>query len=106
MLKISLLKKYFAELSYLNFRLHAELKEVIEKQLDAFPFVSLGTDILADEYIVENLQEQLKLETQVCEIKQYKCFTFLLWLGSDLFIGSELSCSEFLDTLLRHSDVL
>ncbi|XP_061298519.1 sodium channel and clathrin linker 1 [Pezoporus flaviventris] len=50
-----------------NERLHAELKEAIEKQLDAFPFVSLGTDILADDYIVKNLQEQLKLETQAKE---------------------------------------
>ncbi|XP_065543267.1 sodium channel and clathrin linker 1 [Lathamus discolor] len=50
-----------------NERLHAELKEAIEKQLDTFPFVSLGTDILADEYIVKNLQEQLKLETQAKE---------------------------------------
>ncbi|XP_061210654.1 sodium channel and clathrin linker 1 isoform X2 [Neopsephotus bourkii] len=50
-----------------NERLHAELKEAIEKQLDTFPFVSLGTDILADDYTVKNLQEQLKLETQAKE---------------------------------------
>ncbi|KAM4674161.1 sodium channel and clathrin linker 1 isoform 2-T5 [Amazona ochrocephala] len=50
-----------------NERLHAELKEAIEKQLDAFPFMSLGTDTFADEYIVKNLQEQLKLETQAKE---------------------------------------
>ncbi|NXG77742.1 SCLT1 protein, partial [Baryphthengus martii] len=58
------LKKYFAEHSSLNFRLHAELKEALEKQLEAFPFVPLGTDIPADESIVRNLQEQLQLMNQ------------------------------------------
>ncbi|NXV95451.1 SCLT1 protein, partial [Calonectris borealis] len=64
LLKKSLLKKYFAELSSLNFRLHAELKESLEKQLEALPFMPLGTDILADEGIVRNLQEQLQLTNQ------------------------------------------
>ncbi|XP_030899244.2 sodium channel and clathrin linker 1 isoform X1 [Melopsittacus undulatus] len=50
-----------------NERLHAELKEAIEKQLDAFPFDSLGTNVIADEYTVKNLQEQLELETQAKE---------------------------------------
>ncbi|KFQ51528.1 Sodium channel and clathrin linker 1, partial [Nestor notabilis] len=50
-----------------NERLHAELKEAFEKQLDALPFVSLGADILGDEYIVKNLQEQLKLAIQAKE---------------------------------------
>ncbi|XP_030349099.1 sodium channel and clathrin linker 1 isoform X2 [Strigops habroptila] len=50
-----------------NERLHAELKEAFEKQLDALPVVSLGADILADEYIVKNLQEQLNLAIQAKE---------------------------------------
>ncbi|NXS16778.1 SCLT1 protein, partial [Mystacornis crossleyi] len=62
--KKSLLEKYFAELSSLNFRLHAELKEPLEKQLEAFPFMYLETDIPADEGIVRTLQEQLRLAKQ------------------------------------------
>ncbi|NWQ69390.1 SCLT1 protein, partial [Neopipo cinnamomea] len=44
-----------------NERLHAELKEVLEKQLEAFPFMHLETDIPSDEGVVRNLQEQLRL---------------------------------------------
>ncbi|NXE37719.1 SCLT1 protein, partial [Ptilorrhoa leucosticta] len=62
--KKSLLKKYFAELSSLNCRLHAELKEPLEKQLEALPFMHLETDIPADEGIVRTLQEQLRLAKQ------------------------------------------
>lgn len=47
-----------------NERLHAELKEPLEKQLEALPFVHLETDIPADEGIVRTLQEQLRLEKQ------------------------------------------
>ncbi|NXO61985.1 SCLT1 protein, partial [Phainopepla nitens] len=64
LLKKSLLKNYLAELSSLNFRLHAELKEPLEKQLEALPFVHLETDIPADEGIVRTLQEQLRLAKQ------------------------------------------
>ncbi|NWX61917.1 SCLT1 protein, partial [Promerops cafer] len=64
LLKKSLLKKYLAELSSLNFRLHAELKEPLEKQLEALPLVHLETDIPADEGIVRTLQEELRLAKQ------------------------------------------
>jgi len=74
----SLLKKNFAELTTLNFRLHAELKEALEKQLEALPFMPLGTDIPADEGIVRNLQEQLQLINQVCEMKHLYCLISLL----------------------------
>ncbi|XP_015479304.1 sodium channel and clathrin linker 1 isoform X2 [Parus major] len=47
-----------------NERLHAELKEPLEKQLEALPFVHLETDIPADEGTVRALQEQLQLEKQ------------------------------------------
>uniref|UniRef100_A0A8D2Q2A1 Sodium channel and clathrin linker 1 n=1 Tax=Zosterops lateralis melanops TaxID=1220523 RepID=A0A8D2Q2A1_ZOSLA len=47
-----------------NERLHAELKEPLEKQLEALSFVHLETDIPADEGIVRTLQEQLQLEKQ------------------------------------------
>ncbi|NWV20740.1 SCLT1 protein, partial [Origma solitaria] len=63
-LKKSLLKKYLAELSSLNFRLHAELKEPLEKQLESLSFMHLETDIPADESIVRTLQEQLRLAKQ------------------------------------------
>ncbi|NXJ44793.1 SCLT1 protein, partial [Spizaetus tyrannus] len=54
----------FEQVTKENERLHAELKEVLEKQLEAFPFMPLGTDIPADEGIVRNLQEQLQLTNQ------------------------------------------
>ncbi|NXA64047.1 SCLT1 protein, partial [Mohoua ochrocephala] len=60
----SLLKKYFAELSSMNCRLHAELKEPLEKQLESLPFMHPETDIPADEGIVRTLQEQLRLAKQ------------------------------------------
>ncbi|NXM58211.1 SCLT1 protein, partial [Illadopsis cleaveri] len=47
-----------------NERLHAELKEALEKQLEALPSVHVGTDIPADEGTVRALQEQLQLEKQ------------------------------------------
>ncbi|NXW78326.1 SCLT1 protein, partial [Hirundo rustica] len=62
LLKKFLLKKYLAEVGSLNFRLHAELKEPLEKQLEALPLIHLETDIPADEGIVKTLQEQLQLE--------------------------------------------
>lgn len=105
--KKSLLKKYLAELSSLNFRLHAELKEVLEKQLEGLPFMPLGTDIPADEGIVRNLQEQLQLMNQVCEMKYLYCLFLLLCLGRlgevGLFLGSEFICLKFLETILRPS---
>ncbi|NXS11886.1 SCLT1 protein, partial [Neodrepanis coruscans] len=45
-------------------RLHAEMKEIPEKQLEALPFMHLESDIPADEGIVRNLQEQLRLAKQ------------------------------------------
>ncbi|NXQ26610.1 SCLT1 protein, partial [Alaudala cheleensis] len=50
--------------SSLNFRLHAELKEPLEKQLEALPSMHLEADIPADEGMVRTLQEQLQLEKQ------------------------------------------
>ncbi|NXR74439.1 SCLT1 protein, partial [Pycnonotus jocosus] len=47
-----------------NERLHAELKEPLEKQLEALPSMDLETDIPADEGIVRTLKEQLRLERQ------------------------------------------
>ncbi|NXP28119.1 SCLT1 protein, partial [Scytalopus superciliaris] len=47
-----------------NERLHRELKEVLEKQLEALPFTHPETDIPADEGVVRNLQEQLRLAKQ------------------------------------------
>lgn len=78
LLKKSLLKKYLAELSSLNFRLHAELKEPLEKQLEALPYVHLETDIPADEGTVRTLQEELRVAKQVCEMKHLYCFISLV----------------------------
>ncbi|XP_039395892.1 sodium channel and clathrin linker 1 isoform X2 [Mauremys reevesii] len=45
-----------------NERLHEELKEAVEKQLEALPSGTLlGSDVFADEEIVRNLQDQLQL---------------------------------------------
>ncbi|NXO28138.1 SCLT1 protein, partial [Cisticola juncidis] len=47
-----------------NERLHAELKEPLEEQLEALPLVHLDTEIPAEEGTVRALQEQLRLEKQ------------------------------------------
>ncbi|XP_043369451.1 sodium channel and clathrin linker 1 isoform X5 [Dermochelys coriacea] len=48
-----------------NERLHEELKEAVEKQLEALPSgILLGSDMFADEEIVRNLQDQLQLANQ------------------------------------------
>ncbi|XP_010129076.1 PREDICTED: sodium channel and clathrin linker 1 [Chlamydotis macqueenii] len=54
----------FEQVTKENERLHAELKESLEKQLEDLPFMPVGTDIPADEGIVRNLQEQLELSNQ------------------------------------------
>ncbi|EHH53963.1 hypothetical protein EGM_14685 [Macaca fascicularis] len=58
-----------------NERLHSELKDAIEKQLEAFPLgTEIGTDTYADDETVRNLQEQLQLaneeKTQAVELWQ------------------------------------
>ncbi|XP_012328420.2 sodium channel and clathrin linker 1 isoform X1 [Aotus nancymaae] len=58
-----------------NERLHSELKDAVEKQLEAFPpGTEIGTDIYADDETVRNLQEQLQLaneeKTQAVELWQ------------------------------------
>ncbi|PKU39449.1 sodium channel and clathrin linker 1 [Limosa lapponica baueri] len=62
--QMSKMRQKFEEVTKENERLHAELKEALEKQLEALPFMPLGTDIPADEDIVRNLQEQLHLTNQ------------------------------------------
>uniref|UniRef100_A0A8C3SIK4 Sodium channel and clathrin linker 1 n=1 Tax=Chelydra serpentina TaxID=8475 RepID=A0A8C3SIK4_CHESE len=48
-----------------NERLHEELKEAVEKQLEALPSGTLlESDVFADEEIVRNLQDQLQLANQ------------------------------------------
>lgn len=48
-----------------NERLHSELKDAVEKQLEALPFgTEMGSDIYADDETVRNLQEQLQLANQ------------------------------------------
>ncbi|KFR05440.1 Sodium channel and clathrin linker 1, partial [Opisthocomus hoazin] len=62
--QMSEMRLNFEQVTKENERLHAELKEALEKQLEALPFMPLGTDIPADEGIVRNLQEQLQLINQ------------------------------------------
>lgn len=48
-----------------NERLHSELKDAVEKQLEALPFTTeIGNDTFADDETVRNLQEQLQLANQ------------------------------------------
>ncbi|NWS35753.1 SCLT1 protein, partial [Polioptila caerulea] len=58
------MKLKLEEVTKENERLHAELKEPLEKQLEALPFVHLETGVPADEGIVRTLQEQLRLAKQ------------------------------------------
>ncbi|XP_063494269.1 sodium channel and clathrin linker 1 isoform X11 [Symphalangus syndactylus] len=45
--------------------LHSELKDAVEKKLEAFPLgTEIGTDTYADDETVRNLQEQLQLANQ------------------------------------------
>ncbi|XP_010305913.2 sodium channel and clathrin linker 1 isoform X1 [Balearica regulorum gibbericeps] len=62
--QMSEMRLKFEQVTKENERLHAELKEALEKQLEALPFMPLGTDIPGDEGIVRNLQEQLQLTNQ------------------------------------------
>lgn len=55
------------------YRLHSELKDAIEKQLETFPFgTDMGSDIYTDDETVRNLQEQLQLANQVSDINFFK----------------------------------
>lgn len=48
-----------------NERLHSDLKDAVEKQLEALPLgTEMGNDIYADDETVRNLQEQLQLANQ------------------------------------------
>ncbi|XP_064141393.1 sodium channel and clathrin linker 1 isoform X2 [Loxodonta africana] len=48
-----------------NERLHGELKDAVEKQLETLPFdTEMGNDIYTDDETVRNLQEQLQLANQ------------------------------------------
>ncbi|XP_054248205.1 sodium channel and clathrin linker 1 [Indicator indicator] len=62
--QMSEMRLKFEQVAKENERLHAELKEALEKQLETIPFMALGNDIPADEGIVKNLQEQLQLMTE------------------------------------------
>ncbi|XP_036853805.2 sodium channel and clathrin linker 1 isoform X1 [Manis javanica] len=48
-----------------NERLHSELKDAVEKQLESLPFgTEMGNDMCADDETVRNLQEQLQVANQ------------------------------------------
>ncbi|XP_009894318.2 sodium channel and clathrin linker 1 [Dryobates pubescens] len=71
--QMSEMRLKFEQVAKENERLHAELKEGLEKQLQAIPFMPLGNDIPADEDIVKNLQEQLWLLTEEKEVATKVC---------------------------------
>ncbi|XP_033369832.1 sodium channel and clathrin linker 1 isoform X3 [Parus major] len=78
-----------------NERLHAELKEPLEKQLEALPFVHLETDIPADEGTVRALQEQLQLEKQD-QLTSFHQLTRQLHMAKEKI---ELTNQQFLKTV-------
>ena len=54
-------------------RLHSELKDAVEKQLEALPLGSeMKSDIYIDDGTVKNLQEQLQLANQVSDTYIFK----------------------------------
>ncbi|XP_064006061.1 sodium channel and clathrin linker 1 isoform X4 [Pogoniulus pusillus] len=59
--QMSEMRLKFEQVAKENESLHAELKEALEKQLEAIPFMPLGNYIPEDEGIVRNLQDQLQL---------------------------------------------
>lgn len=59
-------------------RLHEELKEAIEKQLEALPSGSISGDgAYVDENLIRNLQEQLQLANKVSGCKNFCCVGLL-----------------------------
>nr|XP_044987607.1 sodium channel and clathrin linker 1 isoform X5 [Jaculus jaculus] len=68
------MKLHFENLIRENERLHSELKDTVEKQLEALPFeTELGHDIYSDDETVKNFQQQLQL------VNQEKTWTMELW---------------------------
>lgn len=54
-------------------RLHSDLKDAVEKQLEALPLgTEMGNDIYADDETVRNLQGQLQLANQVSDRHIFK----------------------------------
>lgn len=52
--------------------MHSELKDAVEKQLEALPFATeVGNEIYTDDETVRNLQEQLQLANQVSDIYKH-----------------------------------
>lgn len=50
-------------------RLHRELKDAVQRQLEALPVdTDVGDDLYVDDEIVRNLQEQLQLANQVSDM--------------------------------------
>lgn len=50
-------------------RLHHELKDAVQRQLEALPVdTGVGDDLYVDDEIVRNLQEQLQLANQVSDM--------------------------------------
>ncbi|NXJ18987.1 SCLT1 protein, partial [Dicrurus megarhynchus] len=62
--QMSEMKLKLEEVTKENERLHAELKEPLEKQLEALPFMHPETDIPADEGLLRTFKEQLRLANQ------------------------------------------
>uniref|UniRef100_A0A8C0L0A9 Sodium channel and clathrin linker 1 n=1 Tax=Canis lupus dingo TaxID=286419 RepID=A0A8C0L0A9_CANLU len=62
---LSKMNLYYYCVNCFFYRLHSELKDAIEKQLETFPFgTDMGSDIYTDDETVRNLQEQLQLANQ------------------------------------------
>ncbi|XP_072719334.1 sodium channel and clathrin linker 1 isoform X3 [Ciconia boyciana] len=97
--QMSEMRLKFEQVTKENERLHAELKEALEKQLEALPFMPLGTDIPADEGIVRNLQEQLQLTNQD-QLTGFQQLTRQLHIANEKI---ELSNQQFLKTVTEQN---
>ncbi|XP_054681330.1 sodium channel and clathrin linker 1 isoform X2 [Grus americana] len=97
--QMSEMRLKFEQVTKENERLHAELKEALEKQLEALPFMPWGTDILADEGIVRNLQEQLQLTNQD-QLTGFQQLTQQLHMANEKV---ELSNQQFLKTVTEQN---
>uniref|UniRef100_A0A4X2MEW0 Sodium channel and clathrin linker 1 n=1 Tax=Vombatus ursinus TaxID=29139 RepID=A0A4X2MEW0_VOMUR len=83
-----------------NERLHGELKEAVEKQLEVLPFGTLlDTDVFTDEEMVKNLQEQLQLVNQD-QLTNFKQLTQQLHVANE---NIEMTNQQFLKTVTEQN---
>lgn len=67
---------YIITVLTLFWRLHSELKNAVEKQLETLPFgIDTGNDMYTDDETAKNLREQLQLANQVSDVNFFKLYS-------------------------------